>query len=278
MSAPLPVKAKSRRLRFGLRTGLGGIAVLALFEAWFRSPYRAEKHAAAALVRLGGKIVMVDDAPRWLRPYVSRNLLDMSVAATVDLSHSRVTDADLPHLKAFRHSGLLNLSDTGVGDAGLVHLREVVAGRFIDLSRTRVTDTSALFGNTSLGHPLGLKLAGNRVARGSIFPSPKQWSPLQELDLSDTDADDWTLESFPEGLVNLWRLDLSGTAVGDAGLNSLLRLKNLTKLDLRDTRVTAEGVARLQSHWPGMRPLTVLTGSKTKAPKAPQTPSASTSK
>jgi hypothetical protein len=269
------MKAKTLRFRFGLRTALGAVAMfavtLALLDAWLLAPYRAEQHAATTLMQRGGQVVLVDYAPRWLRGYVGEDVLNMRVAASIDLSHSRVTDADLVHVLAFRHFGQLNLSDTAVGDAGLVHLRKVVAGRFFDLSRTRVTDVSILFGDESREHPLGLKLAGNRIAR--LFPFERQWCPLQELDLSHTNTDDGTLETLPDGLVNLSSLDLSGTDVSDDGLVFLSRLEGLTRLNLTDTRVTAEGVARLKSRWRGTRPLMVLTGTMRGTGSAPKGPS-----
>jgi uncharacterized protein YjbI with pentapeptide repeats len=266
-------RVKRRWFRFGIRTGLGTIAVLAvalaLLDIRLRAPYRAEQQAAAALTRLGGNVLMVDTAPRWLRRYVGVGRLDMRVAATIDLSHSRVTDADLVHLQAFQHFGKLNLSDTEVSDAGLDRLREVVAYRFIDLSRTRVTTASRLFGNKSQCHPSGMKLSGNRLAPGTILFANPQWCPLQELDLSDTNLDDQMLESLPDGLVNLSSLDLSGTEVSDLRVLTLLRFEGLTKLDLRGTKVTAEGVTKLKAHWRGTRPLAVLTGSKPGTRKAP---------
>jgi hypothetical protein len=262
-----------RQLRVSLRTTLGAVAcfaiILALVDAWLLAPYRAEQRAAAALTRLGGRIVLVDDAPSWLRGYVGEDVLNMRVAASIDLSHSQVTDRDLVHLQAFRHFGNLNLSDTAVSDAGLDYLRRVVAYRFFDLSRTRVTDVSLLFGNNSLGHPSGLKLSGNRITR--LFPFQRQWCPLQELDLSKTDVDDHTLASLPDGLVNLSSLDLSGTDVSDDALDSLLRMEGLTRLNLTGTRVTAAGAARLKARWRGIRPFTILTGTTTRAGSAPTT-------
>ena len=261
-------KPKSRRLRFGLRAGLGGIAVVAVIlgalDYWFRAPYRAEQRAAEALTRLGGNILLVDEAPRWLQNPVGRSLFDMRTAAVIDLSHSRVTDADLVHLRAFRHFGGISLADTAITNAGLEHLRAVVANRFVDLSRTRITDTSTLFGNSALDQISGLKLSGNRVKSGTVLFTRPQWCPLQELDLSGTDADDQTVESLPEGLVNLTKLDLSGTDLTDTGLFTLIRFEGLTNLDVTNTKVTPEGVARLKAYWKGSRPLTVAT--KTKGP------------
>jgi hypothetical protein len=254
-----------RRLRFGLRTALGAVAVfsvgLALLDARLLAPYRTEQRAAAALRRLGGKVVLVDDAPKWLRGYVGEDRLNLSVVSVVDLSHTPVTDADLIHFRAFHHCRQINLSDTQVSNAGLAHLSQTTrqaVGRWLDLSRTRVTDVSVLFGEMSFDQPERLNLSGNRIARVEI--PRRRWCPLQELDLSDTDADDRTLESLPDGLVNLFHLDLCGTNVSDDGLWSLLRMESLERLTLIDTNVTPAGVARLKSRWRGKKPPTVLTG------------------
>ncbi len=167
----------------------------------------------------------------------------------------------MAHLRAFDHFGQIDLSDTEISDAGLEHLRHVVAGRFIDLSRTRVTDVSCLFAGRCLDHPLGLKLSGNRIARGAFrFPTPF-WGPLQHLDLSETDASDQTLAEFPNGMGSLSMLDLSGTNVTDACLDSLLGLEALTTLGLSRTKVTPDGVARLKARWKGPGPLSITTGS-----------------
>jgi hypothetical protein len=229
-------KAKPRWLQFGLGTVLGTVAVfavtVALLNAWFLAPYQAERQAAAALTRFGGKILMVDHAPRWFRYLVSKDIFRMDVASLADLSHSRVTDSDLVYLLAFRHCGQINLSDT---------------------------------------QPSSLNLSGNRVAR---LEMPRlRWSPLLELNLSDTDADDGTLASLPDGLVNLSDLNLCGTNVSDDGLLSLLRMEGLVKLNLIDTRVTAAGVARLKSRWRYSRPLSILTGTRKKAGGTPKNPS-----
>ncbi len=260
------------RLQLGLRTVLGMVAVfaaiIALLNAWLVAPYQAEQHAATALTQLGGKIVMVDTAPQWLRSYVGQGILNMNVAAVVNLSHSRVTDSDLVHLLAFDHCGQINLSDTQISNAGLTHLRKVAGGRWLDLSRTRVTDVSALFGGGWRTIPAGLKLSGNRIARVEI--EGKQWIPLWELDLSDTDADDGTLVLLSDTLFNLSDVNLCGTNVSDDGLLSLLPMENLSKLNLIDTKVTPTGVARLKALRRSSRPLTILTGTRKKAGGAPK--------
>jgi uncharacterized protein YjbI with pentapeptide repeats len=275
------IKARPRRLQFRLGTVLVTIAVVAVtiaqLNAWLFAPYQAEQQAALALRRLGGKVVMVDLAPRWLRSYVGKGIFNMEVATSADLSHTRVTDSDLVHLLAFRHCLVINLSDTQLGDGGLIHLSRMKGVRWLDLSRTRVSDASVLFGFGLMGHLSSLKIAGNRIAANRIAHIEGfkwRWSPLDDLDLSDTDADDATLEELPNALVNLRNLDLSGTNVSDDGLLALLRMRGLAKLNVMDTRVTTAGVARLKSLWRYARPLTILTGTRKKAGGAPKNPPA----
>ncbi|MBW3598297.1 MAG: hypothetical protein KY475_13620 [Planctomycetes bacterium] len=52
--------------------------------------------------------------------------------------------------------------------------------------------------------------------------------------------DEWECFSRVESL------DMRGTAVSDSGLGHLCNLKSLRELDLRNTRVTREAVAKLQ--------------------------------
>src|SRR5260370_41564697 len=111
----------------------------------------------------------------------------------------------------------------------------MVGGPWLALSPPRVPDVSVLFADRSLDHPSSLKLSGNRIAR--VEMPQLRWSPLVNLDLSDTDADDGTPASLPDGLVNLSNLDLCGTNVSDDGLLSLLRMEGLVTLNLMDTKV-----------------------------------------
>ena len=214
MARSLPVEGsparrpRRHRLRFGLRAGIVAVAVvgvlLGLLDYWYRAPDRAQERAAVELTRLGGSILLIDEPPGWLRRNLGFSLLDRRVAAVVDLGHSRVTDADMVQVQALRRFGRLELRDTEVGDAGLEQLRGRDGIGYLDLSRTRVTNAACLFGDGS-HTPLVLKLAGNRLARGPIlYSGPRQsWCYLQELDLSDTDADDGTLAALPHGLMML---------------------------------------------------------------------------
>jgi len=50
----------------------------------------------------------------------------------------------------------------------------------------------------------------------------------------------------------LTRLELSGAMITDAGLVHLAKIKNLRQLALRDTKVTADGVAKLRITLPSL--------------------------
>jgi Leucine Rich repeat len=262
------IKPKLRRRQISLTAVMGMIAVCALvlgvfhaFRARLIAPYQAEQRAAAALRRLGGTIVMGDAAPKWLRPIISKEMLNMGFVEIIVLSHTQVSDADLMHLKSLRYCLDLNLSDTQISNAGLDQVGGTVHQR-LDLSRTRVTDVSRL-----PGFPATVRLSGNRIARVEFGPG--RWGPLQTLDLSDTDVDDRTLAALPDHLHNLADLDLSGTRVSDDGVMSLLKVNGLRKLNLADTQVTAAGLARLKSQWRHPWPLTVVTGTRKKPSSAP---------
>ena len=272
----LAAKRRPRRLQIGLGTVLGTVVVFAVaiawLNAWFFAPYRVERHAADALRRLGGKVVTVDQAPRWLRSYVGKDIFNMDMVTSADLSHSTVNDADLVHLRAFHHCGVINLSDTQVGNAGLIHFKNLATSPVLDLSRTRVTDVSVLLGRGFLNQFSKLNLSGNRITGNRVTGFERAdvwWSPLQDLDLTDTDADDGTLKSLPDGLRSLSNLNLCGTNVTDDGLLSLLRMEGLKNLNLIDTKVTTLGVANLKLRWRHSQPLAILTGTRKKASGAP---------
>src|SRR5262249_2099762 len=78
---------------------------------------------------------------------------------------------------------------------------------------------------------------------------PRGLPAVPGLNLSDTAITDAGLRHL-EGLVGLGRLVLRGTAITDAGLQHLRGLKSLRVLDLQGTKVTDEGVAALSRALP----------------------------
>ncbi len=87
----------------------------------------AEKKATAAIKKLGGFVFFDEKKPG--KPVIS-----------VDLSETKVTDAELVHLKELTELQTLDLALTKVTDAGLVYLKGLTKLQTLDLNRTKVTD------------------------------------------------------------------------------------------------------------------------------------------
>jgi len=71
--------------------------------------------------------------------------------------------------------------------------------------------------------------------------------PLRVLDLSHTRFGDATVDDLPESLEELY---VVRTAISDAGLDKLARLKNLNYLDIRRTPTSEEAAERLRRQLP----------------------------
>ena len=121
---------------------------------------------------------------------------------------------------------LLDLPGTGVGDPDLAKLAAMPAFRhvrFLNLERTRVTGEGLkpLEDNANL---ILLNLSGSRVSDNGLE----------------------TIATLP--FLNV--LYLNGTNVSDAGLNALIERRGrrrIGSIDLRGTRVTADGVRSLEA-------------------------------
>ena len=141
----------------------------------------AEQKAIAAIKKLGGKVTFAERKPG--KPVTG-----------VDLSFTKIIDADLVHLKGLTKLQTLSLINTKVTDAGLVHLKGMTNLQRLDLTDTKVTDAG-------LVHLKGL-------------------TKLQYLDLEGTKVTDAGLVHL-KGLTNLQTLILTDTKATDAGVKKL---------------------------------------------------------
>jgi len=73
----------------------------------------------------------------------------------------------------------------------------------------------------------------------------KQLSELKELDLSSTKVSNSALAHL-QGLEKLEKLWLDGTALDDSCIDDLSKLSSLKKLSLKETKVTKDGVKKIQ--------------------------------
>src|SRR5262249_33206725 len=94
----------------------------------------------------------------------------------------------------------------------------------------------------------GLDLRWSGLSDSSLLLVPVETEILSLEDLQVTNAG----ISHLLRLTKFTRLNLSGTAISDAGLDLLGTLSNLRWLGVERTNVTNEGVARLQNQLPNL--------------------------
>lgn len=172
-----------------------------------------EATAAAAFEKLGGSITRYDAAPG--KPVIA-----------VHLDGTRVTDADLKGLKAFKELDRLKLDKTDVGNAGLKEIEGLANLRWLGLDYTKVTDD----GLKSVAALAGLKRLSLQRA-GVTNAGLKHLAGMKEMEV----------------------LVLTGTKVTDDGLDALKGLARLQELYLYQTEVTEAGLAKVREALPKCR-------------------------
>ena len=138
----------------------------------------------------------------------------------VDLSGTRVRDAELAHIKELADLQVLHLFNTQIGDSGLIHLQGMTYLQELGLGGTRITDEG-------LVHLKGL-------------------TGLQTLDFSLCSRITGAGLKHLKGFTSLKDLSLYKTKVTDAELVHLRGMTNLENLSLPDLGTSDAGVAELQ--------------------------------
>jgi Leucine-rich repeat (LRR) protein len=155
----------------------------------------------------------------------------------------KVTDAGMRHVVGLKQLRALELNEVSVSDSGIQSLGNLSNLEEVVLSRTRVRGYG-LSGIGSLTKLRRLSLSESPLVDGGL--DRLRGSPVQQLDLSDTAVTNAGLRSLPE-LQHLQWLSLRGTKITDPGLVHLARVKELADLDLGQTAVTAAGLAHLRA-------------------------------
>ena len=107
--------------------------------------------AVAALKKLGARIKQDDQG----------EVVEVSIAST------KVTDADLVHLKGLTNLQSLRLGDTQVTDAGLVHLKGLTKLQTLHLRHTEITD-AGLVHLKELTELRELSLVGTKITDAGL--------------------------------------------------------------------------------------------------------------
>jgi hypothetical protein len=190
-------------------------------------------------------------AVAWLResrpePYGTLTREVAAELAELDLTGAALEDEDLRHLRALPALRSLNLRGTPITDAGLAHLAGLAELTFLELRGTKVSALGLPRLPTNLET---LKLSDTAVAGRDLpllpaMPELRKLS-LNFLNLGDVDVD--ALNAYP----SLRHLELDRSTVSAAGLERILALNpELTRVEVRNTAVTKEDVARLSAAHP----------------------------
>jgi internalin A len=224
-----------------------------------------------------GKIVEVDLSRTWVTDDDLGKLATMTELRRIDLSHTKITDLGLAHLRPLRKVTYLNcfycdfVTDGGIAflkqwenlehlnvrgsevtSRVLEHLANMKKLKSLHIGFSRVNDDGfdALSSLESLEE---LHIGGNKMS-GLALPLLRLLPALRHLDVNGsqrTDSGRWGLmltdlniESVA-GLTQLEVLNMGGAIVSDVGMKALERLVNLHTLDLSRMEITAGGIAPL---------------------------------
>jgi hypothetical protein len=202
MSATDPMTLDPRRFSIRLPRPLWiglftGVLIVVATGLQIILPIWRQQRAIREIQRLGGRMVIENGGPEWLRARVGdehMKYFDRVVGA--DLTVKSVDDSTLRHVAALDNLQALWLGNSRISDDGLVHLRGMAQLEQLWLGNTRVTDAG---------------LVQLRTLRR-----------LHELSLGNTDVSDVGLAHI-QGLRALQRLSLGNTRVTEVGVADLQR-------------------------------------------------------
>ena len=186
------------------------------------------------------------------------------------LEETSVEDQDLGSLGGMTQITHIDLTDTRISDDGLAKLTNLPKLEKLILTGTQVTD-AGLMSLTQSTRPQILVLKNTRITDKGLSQIGKM-TRLACLDLGETQVTDEGLAQL-DGLVNLQTLTLKNTGISDAGLFSkepmtgsgdnpaepdkranllpwLRSMHALDYIDVRETKVTADGLKRLRQAFP----------------------------
>ena len=148
----------------------------------------------------------------------------------IDLDSVWLADSDVSLVSAFPRLGRLSLSHTRITDLGVQHLKSLKSLEELDVSFVQRFTDAGIASLLDMHKLRRLALRGTPVT-SRILPAVAMLTELEDLDLSYTHVSD---ENFDEllALSKLRRLSIGGTRVTGAVLPLLRLLPELEELDL----------------------------------------------
>lgn len=194
-----------------------------------------------------------------LTPESWKSIVQFSELSSLSLSHTDVTNADVVRLLPLKQLVSIDLSYTQVTGDVLTTLASMPALAMINLESCQVNDKH-LERLNDLQRLLALRLAKTQVTDAGLkhIRSLKQ---LDHLDLSACEITDTGLQSIGH-LPRIQLLWLSKTVrygkddksdLTDACIDYLTTLKTLTDLQIADSRLSEDGLKRLQASLPNTK-------------------------
>lgn len=159
----------------------------------------------------------------------------------IDLSRTMIAGLDYKYLRSFPKLKELHCSPLSRIDEAMVYIGQIRGIINLGLFQVRISDMGfeAL---SDLKHLEKIDITGAPISKG--FHTLLNFKNLRELTISETQADDSTLENIGH-LLNMEELSMPYTFITNRGFPFLGDLKKLTTLIFSGQRVTKDGVKQL---------------------------------
>lgn len=152
----------------------------------------------------------------------------------VNLRGTWVNDVELIDLANLPHLERLDLSHTRITDEGLLHLKSATGIRELNLFYAEWITDQGMSAIRNWKMLKRLNLRGTRIANGTL-EIVSRLTQLEALDIANTQVTDSGMDQLI-ALTNLKELGLGRGRVGEADLGFLRMLPSLTSLDLSGAR------------------------------------------
>jgi Leucine-rich repeat (LRR) protein len=171
----------------------------------------------------------------------------------VNLRGAWVNDVELIDLASLPHLQRLDLSHTRITDEGMLHLKSAVGIQELNLYYAELITDQGMSAIRNWKALKRLNLRGTRVANGTM-EIVSQLAQLEALDIANTQVTDNGMDLLI-ALTNLKELALGRSRVGEADLGFLRMLPTLTSLDLSGARPVPPDMGNAKRRRPSVPPI-----------------------
>ncbi len=236
------------------RDGTGQIVAVDLRASWVTDSDLAALARLENLTHLDLSLTRIGD-------HGLEQLKDAPAITDLNLySDELITDAGLSALKGWKHLKRLSVRGTKITDTTLQHLSGITTLESLDAGYAQITDVGLEL-LTPLTNLKELAIGGNKLTDTGL-QSLRQLPGLTYLDLSGaerTDSGLWSVSLTERGLDaiatlgNLRHLRLNGTLVSSRGIERLVGLSKIERLDLQGCARIGDDVVPVLARFRALR-------------------------